>query len=80
MTPTERDKFRERIRVADGFVPRAVCEEIVRSVNLTALRDATVADEASEQGRVDKTVRNSAEWKFDKREGWRVLERFSHIH
>jgi len=22
----------------------------------------------------------SAEWKFDKREGWRVLKRFSHIH
>lgn len=58
MTPTERDKFRERVRVADGFVPRAVCAEIVRSVNLTALRDAIVADQASEQGRVDKTVRN----------------------
>lgn len=58
MTPTERDTFRERVRVAHGFVPRAVCAEIVCSMNLSALRDATVADDASAQQRVDKTIRN----------------------
>lgn len=57
MSPMERDKFRDRIRVADGFVPHAICAEIVRSVNLAALREATVGDTAEER-RVDKTVRN----------------------
>jgi len=58
MTPEERDRLREKIRVAHDFVPRAMCADIVRSMNLTTLRDATVADDASVQQRVDKTVRN----------------------
>ncbi len=60
MTSIERNKLREKIRVADGFVPRKMCEEIVRSVNPAALRDAAVSDvnDASAPQIVDKTVRN----------------------
>ena len=60
MTSTHKHNLRDQVRVADGFVPRAMCEEIVRSVNPTALCDATVGDggRPSAPRRVDKKVRN----------------------
>jgi predicted 2-oxoglutarate/Fe(II)-dependent dioxygenase YbiX len=60
MDPIEIHKLREKISVTHGFVPRAVCEEIVRCVNPAAFRDATVAHsaDASAPVTVDKTVRN----------------------
>jgi len=52
--------LRDQIRVVNGFVPPAVCEEIVSSVNPATLHDATVAygDPASAPRTMDKTVRN----------------------
>lgn len=42
----------EHIQVADSFVPRAVCDEIVSAVDPAGLHDATIG------GEVDKNVRN----------------------
>jgi predicted 2-oxoglutarate/Fe(II)-dependent dioxygenase YbiX len=58
MIATERVKLCQKIRVIRNFVPRHICAQIVRSVNLKAVRDATVAEDASGQEKVDKAVRN----------------------
>jgi predicted 2-oxoglutarate/Fe(II)-dependent dioxygenase YbiX len=59
MKPIERQRLREKIMVADAFVPRTICDEIVHSVDPAGFRDAKIAsgDETS-PAKVDKAVRN----------------------
>jgi predicted 2-oxoglutarate/Fe(II)-dependent dioxygenase YbiX len=60
MTSTHKDRLRAQIRVADGFVPRTTCQDIVRSLNPAAFRDATISygDDVSASRTVAKDIRN----------------------
>src|SRR5690242_14022770 len=51
--------LRHKIKVTEGFVPPALCEEILLSIDSGHLCDAVVNNhDASGTDRVDKTVRN----------------------
>jgi predicted 2-oxoglutarate/Fe(II)-dependent dioxygenase YbiX len=59
-TPACPPDLRARIRVAEAFVSRAICDEIVRSVDHTALLDGTITsvNQPPAARTVDKKVRN----------------------
>ncbi|MDQ2963154.1 MAG: 2OG-Fe(II) oxygenase [Pseudomonadota bacterium] len=61
MTPVDEAFLRDRVRVAEGFIPKTLCEEVMRAIDLAGLEDAVVGDrdDPCAPGRVAKEVRNS---------------------